>query len=164
MTSGIRSDGGDTHTHAHTHNHNHNHAVTHITVGIQAVTSRTQRATTFFFLIHRSHSISFTRAQGIPKYKIGFGREKDGRVGETFPRGMTNKNQPPQPGPTHFSIFLVSASVVEKVSHSTFCHRASADKMLNNQNLTSARETRGGGGGWWCRVTADDAEEGMVTS
>ena len=32
----------------------------------------------FFFLIHRSHSISFTRAQGIPKYKIGFGREKDG--------------------------------------------------------------------------------------
>jgi hypothetical protein len=33
-----------------------------------------------FFLIHRSHSISFTRAQGIPKYKIGFGREKDGRV------------------------------------------------------------------------------------
>jgi hypothetical protein len=28
----------------------------------------------FFFLIHRSHSISFTRAQGIPKYKIGFGR------------------------------------------------------------------------------------------
>ena len=36
----------------------------------------------FFFLIHRFHSISFTRAQGIPKYKIGFGREKDGRVGE----------------------------------------------------------------------------------
>ncbi len=34
----------------------------------------------FFFLIHRSHSISFTRAQGIPKYKIGFGREKDGIV------------------------------------------------------------------------------------
>ncbi len=32
-----------------------------------------------FFLIHRSHSISFTRAQGIPKYKIGFGRKKDGR-------------------------------------------------------------------------------------
>jgi hypothetical protein len=32
----------------------------------------------FFPLIHRSHSISFTRAQGIPKYKIGFGREKDG--------------------------------------------------------------------------------------
>jgi hypothetical protein len=28
----------------------------------------------FFFLIHRSHSISFTRAQGIPKYKVGFGR------------------------------------------------------------------------------------------
>jgi hypothetical protein len=35
-----------------------------------------------FFIIRRSHSISFTRAQGIPKYKIGFGREKDGRVGE----------------------------------------------------------------------------------
>ena len=41
----------------------------------------------FFFLIHRSHSISFTRAQGIPKYKIGFGREKDGRVGERLVEG-----------------------------------------------------------------------------
>jgi hypothetical protein len=41
----------------------------------------------FFFLIHRSHSISFTRAQGIPKYKIGFGREKDGRVGERLGEG-----------------------------------------------------------------------------
>ncbi len=29
-----------------------------------------------FSLIHRSHSVSFTRAQGIPKYKIGFGRGK----------------------------------------------------------------------------------------
>jgi hypothetical protein len=29
-----------------------------------------------FFLIRRSHSISFTRARGIPKYKIGFGRGK----------------------------------------------------------------------------------------
>jgi hypothetical protein len=29
-----------------------------------------------FSLIRRSHSISFTRAQGIPKYKIGFGRGK----------------------------------------------------------------------------------------
>ncbi len=29
-----------------------------------------------FFLIHWSHSISFTRAQGIPKYKGGFGRGK----------------------------------------------------------------------------------------
>jgi hypothetical protein len=29
-----------------------------------------------FSLIHRSHSISFARAQGIPKYKIGFGRGK----------------------------------------------------------------------------------------
>ncbi len=28
----------------------------------------------FFFLVHRFHSISFTRAQSIPKYKIGFGR------------------------------------------------------------------------------------------
>ena len=34
-----------------------------------------------FSLIHRFHSIRFTTAQGIPKYKIGFGREKDGRVG-----------------------------------------------------------------------------------
>jgi hypothetical protein len=41
----------------------------------------------FFFLIHRSHSISFTRAQGIPKYKIGFGREKDGKVGERLVEG-----------------------------------------------------------------------------
>jgi hypothetical protein len=41
----------------------------------------------FFPLIHRSHSISFTRAQGIPKYKIGFGREKDGRVGERLVEG-----------------------------------------------------------------------------
>ncbi len=30
----------------------------------------------YFFLIRRSHSISFTRAQGTPKYKIGFGRGK----------------------------------------------------------------------------------------
>ncbi len=29
-----------------------------------------------FFLMHMSHSISFTRAQGVPKYKIGFGRGK----------------------------------------------------------------------------------------
>ena len=40
-----------------------------------------------FFLIHMSHSISFTRAQGIPKYKIGFGREKDGKVGERLVEG-----------------------------------------------------------------------------
>ena len=33
-------------------------------------------------LILRSHSISSTRAPGIPKYKIGLGRGKDGRVGE----------------------------------------------------------------------------------
>jgi hypothetical protein len=31
-----------------------------------------------FFPIHRFNSISFTRAQGIPKYKIGFRKEKDG--------------------------------------------------------------------------------------
>ena len=41
----------------------------------------------FFFLIHRFHSISFTRAQGIPKYKIAFGWEKDGRVGERWVEG-----------------------------------------------------------------------------
>ena len=35
----------------------------------------------FFFLVRRSHSIIFTRAQGIPKYKIGFGR---GRVWESW--------------------------------------------------------------------------------
>ena len=35
-----------------------------------------------FFHMRRSHSISFTRAQGIPKYKIGLGGGKDGRVGE----------------------------------------------------------------------------------
>ncbi len=29
-----------------------------------------------FFLRHRSHSISFTRAQGIAKYKLGFGSGK----------------------------------------------------------------------------------------
>ncbi len=40
-----------------------------------------------FFLMHRFHSISVTRAQGIPKYKIGFGREKDGRVGERLVEG-----------------------------------------------------------------------------
>jgi hypothetical protein len=38
-------------------------------------------------LIHRFHSISFTRAQGIPKYKIGFRREKDARVGERLVEG-----------------------------------------------------------------------------
>ena len=31
---------------------------------------------TFLSLTHRSHSISFTRAQGIPKYKIGVRRGK----------------------------------------------------------------------------------------
>jgi hypothetical protein len=33
---------------------------------------RSSTLLTPFFLIHRFHSISFTRAQGIPKYKIGF--------------------------------------------------------------------------------------------
>jgi hypothetical protein len=37
--------------------------------------------------MRRSHSISFTGAQGIPKYKIGFGREKDARVGEILVTG-----------------------------------------------------------------------------
>ena len=34
------------------------------------------------FLIRRSHSISFTRALGIPRYKTGLGGRKDGIVGE----------------------------------------------------------------------------------
>jgi hypothetical protein len=38
-----------------------------------------------FFLILRSHSTSFTGAQGVPKYKIGLGRGKGwknwGRIG-----------------------------------------------------------------------------------
>jgi hypothetical protein len=42
-----------------------------------------------FFLIHRSHSISFTRAQGIPKHKIGFARGKGGRVGERLVEGFS---------------------------------------------------------------------------
>jgi hypothetical protein len=44
-------------------------------------------STGVLFLVHRFHSISFTRAQGIPKHKIGFGREKDGRVGERLVEG-----------------------------------------------------------------------------
>jgi hypothetical protein len=36
----------------------------------------------FFFLIHRSHFIGFTRAQGIPEYKIRFGRVCHGAVDE----------------------------------------------------------------------------------
>jgi hypothetical protein len=41
----------------------------------------------FFPLVRRSHSISFTRAQGIPKYTIGFGRGNGwvGRGGITGP-------------------------------------------------------------------------------
>ena len=56
--------------------------------------SRTSDSTFIFFLTHRFHSISFTRAQGIPKYKIGFGKEKDGRVGERLVEGLIayNKN------------------------------------------------------------------------
>jgi hypothetical protein len=48
---------------------------------------KTRPLSFFFFLIHRSHSISFTRAQGIPRYNIGIGREKDGRVGERLVEG-----------------------------------------------------------------------------
>ncbi len=40
------------------------------------------RSVHLFFSEKSFHSISFTRAQGIPKYKIGCGKEKDGRVGE----------------------------------------------------------------------------------
>ena len=40
-----------------------------------------------FFLVRRSHSMSFIRAQGVPKYKIGLGRGKDGRVGEIWLNG-----------------------------------------------------------------------------
>ena len=36
----------------------------------------------FFFRVPMSHSMSFTRARGIPKFKIMLGRGKDGRVGE----------------------------------------------------------------------------------
>jgi hypothetical protein len=36
------------------------------------------------FLAHRSHSISFTRAQGIPKYKLGFVREEGWESWECF--------------------------------------------------------------------------------
>ncbi len=35
----------------------------------------------YFVLIRWSRSISFSRAQGIPKYKIGLEGGKDGRVG-----------------------------------------------------------------------------------
>jgi hypothetical protein len=42
-----------------------------------------------FFSYHRFHSISFTRAQGIPKYKIGFGRERRmGELGRDWLRGV----------------------------------------------------------------------------
>jgi hypothetical protein len=46
------------------------------TVTLEAFAFSFARRCVFFSLIHRSHSISFTRAQGIPKYKIGFGRGK----------------------------------------------------------------------------------------
>ena len=42
---------------------------------------------TFLFLIHRSHSISFTRAQDIPKYKLELGKGEDGRFGEGLVEG-----------------------------------------------------------------------------
>ena len=45
-------------------------------VGRESGQGREVQVGDFFFLIHRSHSISFTRAHGIPKYKIGFARVK----------------------------------------------------------------------------------------
>ncbi len=40
-----------------------------------------------FFLMLRSHSISFTRAQDIPKYKLELGKGEDGRFGEGLVEG-----------------------------------------------------------------------------
>jgi hypothetical protein len=48
---------------------------------------RRRPARAFFPLIRRSHSICFTSAQGIPKYKIGLRRGKDGRVGKDWLKG-----------------------------------------------------------------------------
>ena len=39
-------------------------------------------------LVVRSHSISFTRAQGIPKFEIGLGKGKDGKVGGGLVEGV----------------------------------------------------------------------------
>jgi hypothetical protein len=39
------------------------------------------------FLMRGSHSISSARAQCIPKYKLGLGGAKDGRVGERLVEG-----------------------------------------------------------------------------
>ena len=41
--------------------------------------STTIHDTVFASLVRSSHSISFTKTQSIPKYKIGLGRGKDGR-------------------------------------------------------------------------------------
>jgi hypothetical protein len=47
----------------------------------------------FFFLFHWSHSISFTRAQGIPKCKIGFGRERMGALIDVTPAAASYERQ-----------------------------------------------------------------------
>jgi hypothetical protein len=44
----------------------------------------------FFFLVRRSHSIIFTRAQGIPKYKIGFGRGRGWESWEGLVEGVSS--------------------------------------------------------------------------
>ncbi len=49
--------------------------------------SRCAKTNVFFSLILRPHSISFTKAQGIPKCTIGLGRGKDGRVGQGLVEG-----------------------------------------------------------------------------
>ncbi len=64
-----------------------------------------------FFLIHRFHSISFTRAQAIPKYKIGFGREKDGRVGESLVEGGGGHGAPGCDGTTKLGRYVGHWSV-----------------------------------------------------
>jgi hypothetical protein len=66
--------------------------VKEVVVGLRChgrVRARACRRTTAgpFSLCLRSDSISFTRAQGIPGYKRGLGREKDGRVGEGLVEG-----------------------------------------------------------------------------
>ena len=70
-----------------------------------------------FFLIRRSHSISFTRAQGIPKYKIGLGGGKDGRVGEIMKiqqgrRRLTYRRHCPAQGPCALLFSLCEHHVV----------------------------------------------------
>lgn len=55
-----------------------------IDLGTAAVVAVVVRECFFLIIvcpILRSHSISFTGTQGIPKYKIGLGRDSNGRVG-----------------------------------------------------------------------------------